>query len=385
MWRRIITLLKKEFIQVLRDRRMRVFLFLPPLVQLMAFGYAANLDVRHIRSGVLDLDNTPESRKVLDRFKGSNLFDAIRQPRDFKEMTRFLDKSEISAGIVIWPGFGSDLRGKDTAYIQILVDGTDSTTAQVVMAYAEGIVQSFAREEVRHRLNRITGRLPYDTARKIELMMQGVSVESRLWFNPDLASKDFFLPGIIAQVITVMTVMLTAISIVREREIGTLEQLLVTPIKPFEFILGKTLPFAIVGFLDMILITVAAVFWFEVPIRGSITLLTLFTMLFLLNTLGIGLFISTISNTQQQAMTSAFLFLFPGTLLSGFIFPIHNMPWPIQYITYLNPLRYVIIAFRSIFLKGVDLDLLVNQLWPLLILGTGIMILSVRKVRQGLE
>ena len=383
MWQRIKSMIRKEFIQVLRDPRMRVILFIPPMMQLIVFGYAANTDIRNIRLAVYDLDRTPESRELISRFSSSGYFRITAQAANPGDIRRWIDKGTVSAALQINQDFARKLRQRTGATVQIIVDGTDSNTASVVMSYAQRIVAEYSRLVLLERFNKFPD-LP-DRIKRPFFQSGGIEIQSRAFFNPNLESRNFYVPGIIALLIMLVTLILTCMAIVREREIGTMEQIVVSPIRPVELILGKTIPFAIVGYIDVALVTFVGVFLFDVPIRGSLLLLFFAATLYLLSSLGIGLFISTISRTQQQAMMSMFFFFVPAILLSGFIFPIANMPEVIQYLTYLNPLRYFLIIIRGIFLKGNGFDILWPQMAALAILGSTVFTFSSLRFRKRLE
>jgi len=383
MWQRIMSMIRKEFIQVLRDPRMRVILFIPPMMQLIVFGYAANTDIRNIRLAVYDLDRTPESRELISRFSSSGYFRMAAQATNPGEIRRWIDEGAISAALQINHDFARKLRQRTGATVQIVVDGTDSNTASIVMSYAQRIAAEYSRLVLLERFNKFPD-LP-DRIKRPFFRSGGIEIQSRAFFNPNLESRNFYVPGIIALLIMLVTLILTCMAIVREREIGTMEQMIVSPIRPVELILGKTIPFAIVGYVDVALVTFVGVFLFDVPIRGSLLLLFFAASLYLLSTLGIGLFISTISRTQQQAMMSMFFFFVPAILLSGFIFPIANMPEVIQYLTYLNPLRYFLVIIRGIFLKGNGFDILWPQILALAILGSTVFTFSSLRFRKRLE
>jgi ABC-2 type transport system permease protein len=286
-----------------------------------------------------------------------------------------LDHGKVSTAIQINRGFASALSSHQKVPIQMIVDGTDSNTATVTISYAAQIVRDYNRNLELEAIGLPTG----------APLNRGVDLESRVWFNINLESRMFYLPGVIALIGMLITLMLTSMAIVREREIGTMEQLIVTPLRPVELILGKLLPFALIALFDMTLITTVAAFWFEVPIKGSLPLLFASMVLFLLPSLGIGLFISTISTTQQQAMMTTFFFFFPANLLSGFAFPIENMPEVVQWITYLNPLRYFLVIIRGIFLKGVGAEILWPQMVSLGALGIIVLGLSALRFTKRLE
>jgi drug efflux transport system permease protein len=383
MWQRLKSMLIKEFIQAFRNPRMRIILFVPPLVQLLIFGYAANTDIRNISLGVYDLDNTPESREIIEHFASSGYFRVVETPKSPPEIRRLIDEAKISAALQINSGFARQLRTRQGTMVQMIVDGTDSNTASVVTAYAQTIVAEYSRQILVQRIFSLPN-IP-DEMKRPFFVKGGIEVESRAFFNPNLESRNFYVPGIMAFLIMLVTLLLTCMAIVREREIGTMEQLIVSPIRPFELILGKTIPFAIIGYIDVLIVTFVGVFWFEVPIRGSILLLLAATTIYLLSSLGIGLFISTISHTQQQAMMTMFFFFVPAILLSGFVFPIANMPPIVQYLTYADPLRYFLIIIRGIFLKGSGFAILWPQMLSLAILGGIVFTFSSLRFRKRME
>jgi ABC-2 type transport system permease protein len=383
MLQRLKSMLIKEFIQAFRDPRMRILLFVPPILQLIVFGYAANTDIRNIALAVYDLDRTPDSREMVDRFSSSGYFRISRIATNLRQIRQWIDAGEVSAALQINPGFSREVGQSQGTSIQVIVDGTDSNTASVILSYAQGIVAQYSRELLQARLNNIPD-LPVALKRPL-LQSGGIELRSRAFFNPNLESRNFYVPGIIALLIMLVTLLLTCMSVVREREIGTMEQLIVSPIRPLELILGKTIPFALIGYMDVALVTAVGVSLFEVPIRGSFLLLLAATTLYLLSSLGIGLFISTISRTQQQAMMTMFFFFMPAILLSGFIFPIANMPETIQVLTYANPLRYFLIIIRGIFLKGSDVNMLWPQMVGLAVLGGILFTFSSLRFRKRLE
>jgi ABC-2 type transport system permease protein len=383
MWLRLKSMLVKEFIQALRNPRMRVILFLPPLIQLMIFGYAANTDIRNISLAVYDLDNTPESRELSGHFSSSGYFRIAAHPAGPREIRRLIDEGRVSAALQINPGFARQLRTREGTVAQLIVDGTDSNTASVVMTYAQRIVSEYSRQILVQRITSLPN-IP-DAMKRPFFLRGGINVESRAFFNPNLESRNFYVPGIMAFLIMLVTLLLTCMSIVREREIGTMEQLIVSPIRPFELILGKTIPFALIGYVDVLIVTLVGVFWFEVPIRGSILLLLGATTIYLLSSLGIGLFISTVSHTQQQAMMTMFFFFIPAILLSGFVFPIANMPPIVQYLTYANPLQYYLVIIRGIFLKGSGFSVLWPQMLGLAVVGGIVFTISSLRFRKRLE
>ena len=365
MLERLFRMLIKEFIQVLRNPRMRAVIFIVPVVQVLVIGYAVNTDVRHVPLAVYDLDRTPASRDLLARFEGSGCFDVVRRISSEQEIQAVLDSGETKAVLRLNRGFGEDLDGNRTAQAQLLLDGSDSNTASVILSYASRIAADFNRARMEQRFARSAG---------LRLEAEPVTLVARAWFNPNLDSRNFFVPGVLAMLVAVISIILSSMAIVREREIGTMEQIMVTPIGRLEFILGKTIPFA--------LITLEAVFWFRVPLLGNPLMLLLGTGLYLISTLGVGLFISTVSATQQQAMMTAFFFMLPAFMLSGFVYPIANMPEGVQWLTYLNPLRYYLVIIRGVFLKGLGPQVLWPQLLALAALGGTMLVLAAGRFRK---
>jgi ABC-2 type transport system permease protein len=375
MYERIKHMFFKEVIQTFRDPKMKGVIFLMPIVQVLVFGYAVTTDVKHIATAIYDLDNTVASRELVASFVKSGYFDIVEYVNDEDRAQKLVDRSKVRAVLRMNKGFEDDLRGGRTARLQVIVDGTDSNTAGIVLDYSAKIAGQFSQKILFTRLTRLQASLQ-ESGR--------VEMQTRAWFNENLESRNFYVPGVIAIIVMLITLMLTSMAVVREKEIGTMEQIMVTPITPMEFILGKTAPFALIGFADVILITVIGVFWFEVPIRGSVPLLFFAAGLYLMTTLGIGLFISTVSQTQQQAMMSTFFFYFPAVLLSGFMFPIANMPMVVQWFTYLNPLRYFLVIIRGIFLKGVGPGILWPQMAALAVMGVITLWLASRRFKKTL-
>jgi ABC-2 type transport system permease protein len=375
--------LKKELIQALRDPRMRLLLFVPPMIQLLIFGFAVNMDVDHTRIAWMDLDRTPLSRELLAKFVGSGRFEVVGLPQSEEDVQRTLDRGEAQAVVRVAPNFESDVKRGRPTEVQVLIDGTNSNTASIVAGYAGAMIADFSAAASAERQSvRILARSANSPPPSA---MPGVVARTRVWFNPDLHSRNYFVPGVVANIIFMVTLMLTAMAIVREKEIGTMEQLMVTPIRPIELMIGKTLPFAFVGLFEVALITSAAMLIFHTPFRGSVLLLFVCSALFLMTSLGAGLFLSTISQTQQQAMMMNFFFSTPAFMLSGFAFPIRNMPIAVQYLTYLNPLRYFIEIVRGLFLKGVGISVLWPQMVCLAIYGVAALGLSALRFHKSLD
>ena len=372
VFERLYNMIKKEFIQVFRNSKMKAIILVMPLIQSMIFGYAVTTDVRQVETAIYDLNQTPESRDLIDRFVRSGYFVVKEQIHSDREISELIDYGKVSAVIKIPATFSGDILSGKTAAVQVIVDGTDSNTAGVVLNYAGNIIRSDAIELLQKR------------AGSSALTSVGVNLQTRAWFNENLTSRNFYVPGVIAGIVMLVTLLLTSMAVVREKEMGTMEQIAVTPITPLEFILGKTMPSIIIGFVNMIFVTLVSVFWFDIPVRGSIFLLLVANGFFLMTTIGIGLIISTLSETQQQAMMSTFFFYLPALLLSGFMFPIANMPKIVQAVTYLNPLRYFLIIIRGIFLKGVGIEILWPQILALLLLGVFVLTLAVKKFHKTL-
>jgi ABC-2 type transport system permease protein len=375
MWERILTILRKEFRSVFRDPRMRMVIFGLPVIQTMILGYAVSLDVRHVPLVVVDRDGTPASRALVARFTGSAYFDAIAFTPDEREARALIDASMAAAILQVNAGYEQNLRGGRTTPVQLIVDGSDSNTARFVVNYATQIAAAANNALLLDQTLRRAGR---------NVTVGSVELQPRAWFNADLESRNFYVPGVIAMLVMLVSLMLTSMAIVREKEVGTIEQVMVTPIKPVEFILGKCAPFAVISLFNTCLVAAVGLFWFEIPFRGSFPLLLLGVVLFLLSTVGIGLFISTVSQTQQQAMMTTFFFFFPAMLFSGFIFPIANMPEFFQWLSLLDPLRYILIIIRGVFLKGIGFDVLWPQFAALLALGLGVMTFAVTRFHKTL-
>jgi len=377
MLTRLKQMLIKEFIQVFRDKRARFLLFVTPIIQMLIFGYAATFEVHHVATVVLDLDHSQESRDVISRFTSSPYFDVQHQLTDSRQIEDLIDRGKATVALQINPGFAENLRKGQTAPLQVIVDATNSNTALIASGYINQIAIGFAKDYQQDRITRITPQL---TER-----IPSVELEQRPWYNPDLRSRWFFVPGIVGTLTLVLVVQLTAFAVVREREIGTLEQIMVTPIRPGEFILGKTLPFFLIGLSDVSLIAVVGTLWFQVPFRGQVSVLFTGAILFLLCMLGVGLLISTVSATQQQATVTAFFFLMPAVTFSGFAFPINTMPQWLQDFTYANPLRYFLIVLRGSYLKGVGMDILWPQMLAMAGLGLGLLATAVLRFRKAID
>ena len=371
--RRIWYVMWKEVIELRQDPRIFGIIFVAPVVQLAILGYAATTDVRNVPIVVVDADRSPGSQDLISRFTGSGIFELVDVVSDERQVDRYLESGDAWMALSIPAHYGQSVAAGRPTTLQLVADGSDANSTNIALGYATNLLTGYAQEMVEQR-----------RAAGPSTATMGGSIEPRVrvWFNPTLESRYFMLPGIFALLLLVVTSNLSSMAIVREREIGTLEQLNVTPLGRLELIVGKLLPYGIIGLIDVLIVLVVIVFWFEVPLRGSFWLLFGMSVIYLLTTLGLGLFTSTISHTQQQAMmTSTFFFLIPMMYLSGFVFPIENMPDVIQPITYLIPLRYFVVILRGIFLKGVGLE----TLWPqaLALLGWGTAILTLAYMRSS--
>lgn len=354
VWRRLSALLRKEFVQLLRDPRMRFTLIVPPLVQLFVFGYAATFDVRHANVAVVDRDGGPQAREVVAAMAATGHYTLHFEPT-LTAASRQMDRGDTGVIVQIPANFAA------RRSIELIADGSDPNTAQLVMAELSQVIARYSALQAGY--------------------VQPLAVEERAWFNPNLEDRWFFIPGIMANVLFVSTMMLTAMMVVREREIGTLERLMVTPVGRLEFLLGKMVPVACVGLIDVALITAVALLWFGVPFRGEFLALLLASLALLASTQGLGLLLSSYAGTQQQAMLSAMFFIMPMTMLSGFAFPIRNMPGPVQWLTWINPLRYYLVVVRDIFLKGGGIAEHGFEFTMMLLLGAAALGLSVARVR----
>ena len=362
--RRVFHLMRKELLELKQDPRLFSIVIMAPIVQLTVLGYAATTDVQDIPLLIVDADRSSISRELVHRFEASQNFKIVGMPGSTDEIDRYLDTGAAWMAISIPPDYGRRVQSGRPTTLQIVADGTDSNSTGVAMGYAQTVIAG-------HVQDLAAGLSP--GAAPASLVQPAIQV----WFNPRLESRDFMIPGIVALLLLVITTNLSAMAIVREREVGTLEQLNVTPLARWQLITGKMLPYALIGIIDVVLVLVVAIYWFEIPMRGSIPLLFGMCLIYLLSTLGLGLFVSTISNTQQQAMmTSIFFFLMPMLYLSGFIFPIENMPEWIQPFTYLIPLRYFLVIVRGIFLKGIGLEILWPQALALFTWGFAVLMLA---------
>ncbi|MEO7157749.1 MAG: ABC transporter permease [Vicinamibacterales bacterium] len=366
--KRVLHLMRKELLELKQDPRLFGIVILAPIIQLNVLGYAATTDVKDIPIAIVDADRSTASRDLIRRFETSANFKIVAMPGSTSEIDSYLDRGDAWMAISIPPDYGRRVASGRPTTIQLVADGTDANSTGVAMGYAQTLIGGYIQDQA--------------TAARPGAPATLVQPEIRVWFNARLESRDFMIPGILALLLLVITTNLSAMAIVREKEIGTLEQLNVTPLARWELIVGKLLPYGVIGIIDVVLVLVVAIYWFEVPMRGSIPLLFAMCVIYLMTTLGLGLFVSTISKTQQQAMmTTIFFFMMPMLYLSGFIFPIDNMPGWIQPFTYLIPLRYFLVIVRGIFQKGIGLEIL----WPqaLALFSWGAVVLMLATLRSS--
>ena len=353
VFNRLMAMLYKEFIYLIRDKKMRIIIIAVPIIQAVLLGYAVNMDLREVKTAVVDLDNSIESREFIDSFFAGNIFKQVSASNIHQAEELVLSGKALMI-IVIPQGFAEKINNRRISPVQVILDATNSVNAGMASGYIVNLITKYNVEYIESK-----------TGLKNNM---GVNVEYRTWFNDDFESKNFFVPSMLAMLLIIVTVMLSGMAIVQEKELGTLEQLTVSPITAWEFIIGKSIPFAIVSFIDVLLIIAISVFWFGIKVTGSFSLLLFASILYIMCTLGIGLLISAISSTQQATM-SMFMIIFPVILLSGFAFPIVNMPEVIQWVTYINPMRYYLDIIVGVFLKGLYFDRLQDPTYALLILS----------------
>ena len=352
-WQRISALVMKELLTLLKDKRSRFVLVVPPIIQVLVFGYAATFDLNRVPYAVYDEDHSSASRELAAAFRGSTIFDEVAAVSAVDEIAPLIDSKRVLLVVHIGARFTQDLLSGNPAQLQVIIDGRNSNTALITVNYVGGVVDRFNRQWTR------AAGLPNPPA----------SLEIRAWFNPNLESRWFFIPGLSGVITLLVTLLVTALSVAREREQGTFDQLLVTPLRPIEILLGKALPGFLIGFAEATVIILVATLWFRIPLLGSLAALYVGLGVFLLSAVGVGLMISSLAVTQQQGLLGAFLFMVPAIILSGFATPIANMPRAVQYVTLLDPLRYFLVIVRSLFLEGVSLDVLWHQLWPMALIG----------------
>jgi len=367
----ILHIIKKEFLQLKRDPKMFAIVLIAPVIQLVFLGYAVNMDVEKVPTVIFDQDRTEASRNLLQKFSGNRYFEFVNQVDNYDDFQSNIESGEAWLGIVIPYNFEKSIEKNETAKLQAIFDGSDGNKASIISGYLQKVISNYSVELLDLKMKKYG---------RFKSPISTVELETRAWYNPELVTRDYMVPGIVGLLLSIITLILTSLAIVKEREIGTLEQIIVTPIKPTQLILGKLIPFAILGFMAVIIVLISMTFIFDLPPRGSISLLFFSTFLYLLSSLGLGIFVSTISKTQQQAMMLAiFVVLLPMVFLSGFAFPIENMPNIIQGITYIIPLRYFMTIIRGIILKGIGF----SELWFELsmLLGMGILVLTFSSLR----
>lgn len=371
----IRSMLIKEFIQIRRDKRMRPIILIAPILMTLILGYAATVDVVNVGLVICDLDNSPESRELVSRFTNTGTFRVVGSVDEPDGIDEYFDDARGILAVVMPRGFGRSLAGGQPATLQLIADGADANTANISLNYARQITLGFSQELLVEQLLRRGG----------ALRVPQVAAETRVWYNPDLRSANYMVPAVVAMILMLLTTTFTSVAIVKEREMGTMEQLIVTPMTRSQLMLGKLLPYVLIGFIDAVLVLTVAVVWFGIPLKGSLLLLFALAALFILTTLGLGLFVSTISHTQQQAMmTAQFFVFFPMLFLSGFTFPIENMPVPVQVVTYIIPLRYFLEIIRGLVLKGVGIETLWPQAAALLAIGLAVLSLAVSRFQKRL-
>ncbi|NTV96507.1 MAG: ABC transporter permease [Thiobacillus sp.] len=353
MWLRILALIHKEFLALLKDPRSRMVLIVPPLIQLLVFGYAASFDLKEVPYAVYNEDRGVASRDLLAAFAGAPSFRQVAELHSEAEIAPLVDVREVLAVIHIGPRFSAELLAGRGAQVQVIVDGRNSNSAMIGLNYVRSIVDRYNRDWIEAR----------------GLQKPPARLVTRAWFNPNLDSRWFFIPGIVGMLTLVVTMLVTALTVAREREQGTFDQLLVTPLRPGEILLGKTVPGFVIGIVQATLILLVATLWFKVPLLGSLAAFYTGLALFLLSGVGVGLLISSLAATQQQGLLGAFLFMVPAVILSGFATPIANMPDIVQTLTLVDPLRYFLVILRKVFLEGAGFDVLLDQLWPMALIG----------------
>jgi drug efflux transport system permease protein len=380
LWRIIV----KEFLQLRQDHRMIPIIFVAPVIQLVLFGFAVNTDVTRVPTVLVDEDRSAASRALVDRFVRSGYFELVGVEDTAAGIDPWLVSGDAWVALVIAPGYGEAVAAGGTPRVQIIADGSDSSPATVALGYGSSIVSAASRDVLKQRLQ---DWIAQGAAEGRAAQPPGsVNLVPRVWYNPDLKSRWFYVPAVLAMIIMIMTMLLSAMGVVREKEIGTMEQIIVTPIRSWQLIVGKLFPFAVIGLIQIFLVTGVAVFGFGVPVRGSFLLLIALSQLFILNTLGLGLLVSTLVRTQQQAMmAAAFTVMLPMVYLSGLIFPIANMPPAVQYVTYAIPVRYYATIIRGIFLRGSGLDVLWPQALILAVMGTATLSIAALRFRKRLD
>jgi ABC-2 type transport system permease protein len=373
MMTRTLSLIRKEFLHIFRDPRTLAVMFLMPIIQLVLLGYAATTDIEHLRTAVLDRDRSSASRELVEAYRASSFFDIVIYAESERQLAYLMDRGLVRAGLIIPAGYSVDAWSRGQAQVAFVIDGSDPSIANTVFAASQSVGQAQSLRIAERASGMRLDELP------------GVQVRPRVWYNPEMKSANFMIPGIMGMILYFLTALFTSMSIVREREQGTIEQLIVTPIKPLELVIAKVAPYVLIAFFDVLEVLAIGVLWFGVPIRGSLGLLLALSALFLLTSLGLGVFISSVASTQQEAMLLTFLTVFPSIFLGGFFFPIEAMPAWLQAITYVVPLRYMLTVIRGIILKGVGLEVLYREVIALALFGAGMVVLAATRFRKRLE
>jgi len=372
---RLKYVLYKEIIHIKRDRISLAISFIIPIIMLIVFGYAVNLDVNNIKMAVVDQDKSTQSRELINAFKNTGYFTLTRFTDDIEEIRKLIDRGDVKAGLIIPNGYSKKILRSETAEVAFLIDGSDPTIAKTSL-FVSQIVSQIKSLSIQTEIIEKKG---------IQITQGGIDLRYRVLYNPEMRSTNFNIPGLIGLILQNITIILTAFSLVREKERGTIELLIVTPIKPAELIIGKLIPYIIIAFTDVIMVLIVGTFWFKVPINGSVILLLFLSLIFLFGALGVGMLISTVAKNQLQAMQMAFVYILPSFILSGFVFPRESMPLILQILGYFIPLTYFLKILRSIILKGVGLDILLIDTLLLLAFSIFILIVSILKFRKTLE
>jgi len=373
---RLLSLIRKEFIQIRRDPRTLILILVIPIMQLFLLGYAATTDVRNVPMAVFDQDHGAPARALLDAYRAADYFTIVMEVNSEAELRQAIDYAKVRVGLIIPPDYSARIRGDGSAEVAFVLDGSDPNVASTAFSAAQLVGQAYATQITVERLER---------RGQAGLLTPPVDVRTQVWYNPDLVSSYFMIPGVIGTILYALTSILTATSIVRERERGTIEQLIVTPIRPWELVVGKMLPYVILGLMNAFEVLFLGHFWFGVPVRGSLVWIALLSGLFLLTSLGIGLMASTIANTQMEAMLVVWMTLLPGIFLSGFFFPLEAMPAALRAISYIFPLRYYLTIIRSLLLKGVSVEALLPEIAALSVFGFVIMSVAALRFRKRLD
>ncbi|MGB2897121.1 MAG: ABC transporter permease [Anaerolineales bacterium] len=373
---RLRSIIRKEFIQIIRDPRTLILVIAIPIMQLLMMGYAATTDVRNVPLAIFDQDRGPEARALLDDYRAADYFHMAYDVDSLDEILSLIDRGDAKAGLIIPPDYNQQITGEGTAQIAFVLDGSDPTVASTSLSAAQLIAQSHATEVLAERLAR--------TGQGVALQTP-LAVRTQVWYNPDMLSAYFMVPGVIGMILYSITSILTATAVVRERERGTIEQLIVTPIRSWELIVGKILPYAVLALINTVEVLALGSWLFGVPIRSGLGLVMLLSGLFLLTGLGIGLLVSTVANTQQEATLTTFTTLLPSIFLSGFFFPVEAMPRVLQWISHLIPLKYYLTIIRSLLIKGVGVDSLQEEILALAIFGVSFILLAAMRLQKRLE